>query len=232
MKVGNARVVLNAQPSMPLTQWDQLGQTLLVMSFRTTPELLTLLGNLIQLTELSLWVEHQSTAWQVIDGIQIARVWLNGIPAHLPGADQLVTVQEGVVETLPAGDDKTNSGVYSALDALRNAQRAWALQGNRSHALVKLLLQLSSDSAADASAILQLVRFVQSNGGKGRVQTSTKDALTFQLTDPLGVVAVLAAADASADSVIKVVTVALLSGNSVALGFDSALNAAVQSILK
>jgi acyl-CoA reductase-like NAD-dependent aldehyde dehydrogenase len=230
MKVGNARVVLNAQPSMPLTQWDQLGQTLLVMSFRTTPELLTLLGNLIQLTELSLWVEHQSTAWQVIDGIQIPRVWLNGIPAHLPGADQLVPVQDGAVETLPAGDDKTNSGVYSALDALRNAQRAWALQGNRSHALVKLLLQLSS--AADASAIVQLIRFVQSNGGKGRVQTSTKDALTFQLTDPLGVVAVLAAADASADSVIKVVTVALLSGNTVALSFDSAHNAAVQSILK
>ena len=73
MKKGNARVLINAQPSLPLTQWDRLGQTLLVFSYRTTAELITLLGNLTGLGELALWVEHQAVAWQVISQIQVSK---------------------------------------------------------------------------------------------------------------------------------------------------------------
>jgi len=71
IQVGNARVVFNAQPSLPLAQWDRIGQTLLIMSYRTVPELVTLLGNLASLNELSLWVDHQATAWQVINQTQV-----------------------------------------------------------------------------------------------------------------------------------------------------------------
>lgn len=71
IQVGNARVVFNAQPSLPVAQWERLGQTLLVLSYRTVPELVTLLGNLVGLNELSLWVDHQAAAWQVINQAQV-----------------------------------------------------------------------------------------------------------------------------------------------------------------
>jgi len=65
-------MLINAQPSLPITQWERLGQTLLVLSFRTTTELISLLGNLAGLSELSLWVEHQAVAWQVVSQIQVS----------------------------------------------------------------------------------------------------------------------------------------------------------------
>ena len=65
-------MLINAQPSLPITQWERLGQTLLVLSFRTTTELISLLGNLAGLSELSLWVEHQAVAWQVVSHIQVS----------------------------------------------------------------------------------------------------------------------------------------------------------------
>lgn len=71
LKVGGARVIFDAQPSLPLTQLEQLGQTLLVFSYRSVTELLTLVGNLSGLSEVSLWSENQSVALHVINQIQV-----------------------------------------------------------------------------------------------------------------------------------------------------------------
>ena len=73
MKLGNARIVFDAQPSMPLTQWSQLGQSLLVFSYRSMGELLNLVGNLTGLSEISLWTENQSVALHVTNQIQVLR---------------------------------------------------------------------------------------------------------------------------------------------------------------
>ena len=69
--MGNARVIFNAQPSMPLAQWATLGQTLLVFSYRSAAELLNLLANLTGISEISLWCEQQSVALHIVNQIKV-----------------------------------------------------------------------------------------------------------------------------------------------------------------
>ncbi len=56
---------------MPLTQWAQLGQSLLVFSYRSVGELLNVLGNLTGISDISLWAENQSIALHVTNQIQV-----------------------------------------------------------------------------------------------------------------------------------------------------------------
>ena len=77
MKVGNAQVIFNAQLSLPLTQMDNVGQTLMVLSYRSVSELGSILTNISSLSELSLWVDHQGAAWQIIHQIQVPNLSTN-----------------------------------------------------------------------------------------------------------------------------------------------------------
>ena len=45
---------------------DNAGQTMFVLSYRSVNELATILANISNLSELSLWVDHQGSAWQLI----------------------------------------------------------------------------------------------------------------------------------------------------------------------
>lgn len=73
LNVGNARVIFNAQPSMPITQWGILGQTMLVFSYRSAAELLNVLTNLTGMSEISLWCEQQSVAMHIINQFKVLR---------------------------------------------------------------------------------------------------------------------------------------------------------------
>ena len=262
--MANARIVLNAQPSMPLCQMNVLGQTQLVLFFRTAPELNTLLTTLTSVTEISLWVDSQTAAWQVIENARVRRFWVNGNASHQPGSDELIAVEEGQIQSVPtsSGVDKTNTALFPQLDALRNAQRPWAVQGNKKLLLVKFLMQLMNDSQLSAQKginfthsylilisfiiillyaslvsllgqLLQLVRFVQLASKGLVVENPAKEVLTFDLSDPVGVIAVLADEPSSPISVINLVTLALLKGNaSVVLCSSQLLQPIVQSIVK
>jgi len=131
VKVGNAEVIFNAQLSLPLTQMDNIGQTLLVLSYRSVNELGSILNNISSLSELSLWVDHQGAAWQIIHQTQVQRVWVNGIGSYEPGFNQLIPIQQGVITNKKLQDGATNTELYPQLDTLRVAQRNWSAQGKR-----------------------------------------------------------------------------------------------------
>lgn len=123
------------------------------MSYRSIPEAITLLNNLSGVIELSLWVDHQAAAWQLINQVQVARVWVNGSATYEPGFDQLTRIQH-VASSLPTlPDGKTNAGLYAAMDSLRAAQRSWAGQpaGQKRQLLTKLLKQLLEQDSFQSS---------------------------------------------------------------------------------
>lgn len=232
IKKGNARMLINAQPSLPITQWKRLGQTLLVLSFRTTTELISLLGNLAGLSELSLWVEHQAVAWQVVSHIQVSRVWINGFGNYEPGFDQLVDMQNGQALPETVTDGKTNSSLHATVDGLRTVQKSWAVQSDKSLIMIKLLKQLLGQDPffAKTELLLDLIRIV--HNAKGKVVDSGKNSLTFNLSDPLGAIAVIASEGDQLDCLVRVVTLALLHGNAVMLSTSAALNSAAQNFIK
>jgi len=70
-------VIFNAQLSLPLAQMDNIGQTLLVLSYRSLNELGSILTHISSLSDLSLWVDHQGAAWQIIHQIQVINLIVN-----------------------------------------------------------------------------------------------------------------------------------------------------------
>lgn len=56
---------------MPIAQLERLGQTLLVFTYRSFPELINILNNLRGVTELSMWLEQQSLAWYIVNQVQV-----------------------------------------------------------------------------------------------------------------------------------------------------------------
>lgn len=89
MNVGNARVIFNAQPSMPITQWGILGQTMLVFSYRSAAELLNVLTNLTGMSEISLWCEQQSIAMHIINQFKVLRCRHSNKTNHIITLDGL-----------------------------------------------------------------------------------------------------------------------------------------------
>ncbi|XP_057369530.1 betaine aldehyde dehydrogenase-like [Daphnia carinata] len=219
LTVGNARVVFNAQPSMPLTQWDQLGQTLLVFSYRSAAELLTLLGNLSGISEISLWCEQQSVALHIVNQIQVPRIWVNGFSSYEPGFDHLLPIKESKCEKfIIVEGGKANTSLYPILDGLRSAQRSWAIQGNRNVFVIKFLKQLLVQDSFSTKTDLLLELIIASSRDMGKVAiSSAKRGVVFELTDAVGLVAVVASDGDRLDSLVRIITLALLKGNAIML---------------
>lgn len=225
IQVGNARVVFNAQPSLPLAQWDRIGQTLLIMSYRTVPELVTLLGNLASLNELSLWVDHQATAWQVINQAQTSRIWVNGASIYEPGFDELTSIKliSSKLPTIP--DGKTNVGIYSLLDGLRTAQRSWTSQptDQKRQLILKVLKQLIAQNSSQhqQAELMDLIQVIQRLRDTVS-DASSKSSVVFDLTISLGVIAVIDAGEVDKLSqLIRLILLAVLKGNGVVINSNN-----------
>ena len=78
--------------------------------------------------------------------------------------------------------------------------------------------------------LLELIRTV--NSAKGKVVDSGKNSLTFNLSDPIGAIAVVASEGEQLDSLVRVVTLGLLQGNAIMLSTSTALNSAAQNFIK
>jgi len=221
-KVGNALVVYNAQLSCLLTQMDNAGQTMFVLSYRSVNELATILANISNLSELSLWVDHQGSAWQLIHQTKAQRIWVNGIGNYEPGFDQLIPIQQGCVNTKPFKDGQVNVALYAQIDKLRAAQRNWATQGKRNAILTQFLKQLLTHSSFSlmAGEVFKVMGVVNSTTKGAIVEGSTKNSTIFDLKDAVGLVAILDTFEVNFESVLRVLVIALLNGNAVVLSSD------------
>lgn len=232
LTVGNARVVFDAQPSMPLTQWEKLGQTLLVFSYRSSAELLTLLGNFSGLSEISLWCEQQSVALHIVNQIQVPRIWVNGFASYEPGFDHLLPIKESKREKfIFVEGGKANTSLYPILDGLRSAQRSWASQGNRNVLITKFLKQLLVQDSFSTKTDLLLELITASSRDVGKIAVSSaKRGVVFELTDPVGLIAVIASDGDRLDLLVRIITLALLKGN--ALMLCNVQNTVAQTLVK
>ena len=78
--------------------------------------------------------------------------------------------------------------------------------------------------------LLDLIRTV--HNVKGKLVDSAKNSLTFNLNDPIGVVAVIASEGDQLDCLVRVVILALLQGNAVVLSTSAAINSAALNFAK
>ena len=193
-------------------------------------------------------------------GLQVSRVWINGFGNYEPGFDQLVDMQNGQALPETVTDGKTNSSLHATVDGLRTVQKSWAVQSDKSLIMIKLLKQLLGQDPFFAKTglllqffgfklgkilnvktttsafflwlelLLDLIRIV--HNAKGKVVDSGKNSLTFNLSDPLGAIAVIASEGDQLDCLVRVVTLALLHGNAVMLSTSAALNSAAQNFIK
>nr|CAH0109071.1 unnamed protein product [Daphnia galeata] len=219
LNVGNARVIFNAQPSMPLAQWATLGQTLLVFSYRSAAELLNLLANLTGISEISLWCEQQSVALHIVNQIKIPRIWVNGFASYEPGFDHLLPVKESKLKNVATVEDgKPNTTLFPILDSLHSTQRSWAGQGNRSVLVTKFLKQLLTQESfiTKTDLLLELITTISRDTGKVAT-SSAKRGVILDLADPVGVIALIASDSDRLDSLIRIIALALLKGNAVML---------------
>jgi len=191
-------------------------------------------------------------------GLQVSRVWINGFGNYEPGFDQLVDMQNGQALPQTVTDGKTNSSLHAIVDGLRTVQKSWAVQSDKSLIMIKVLKQLLGQDPFFAKTglllhffgfklgkmlnsfnkriflwlelLLDLIRIVHNT--KGKVVDSGKNSLTFNLSDPLGAIAVIASEGDQLDCLVRVVTLALLHGNAVMLSTSAALNSAAQNFIK
>jgi len=219
VKVGNAQVIFNAQLSLPLAQMDNIGQTLLVLSYRSLNELGSILTHISSLSDLSLWVDHQGAAWQIIHQIQVQRIWVNGIGSYEPGFNQLIPIQQGVITNKKFQDGATNAELYPQLDALRLAQRNWSAQGKKNLMLTQFLKLLAVHPlfCSIQESLFELINVVHSINKGNVIEGFTKNSTVFDLKDPIGILAMVMNIDANMKSLLSVLVVALLHGNAVVL---------------
>lgn len=233
MKVGNAQVIFNAQLSLPLTQMDNVGQTLMVLSYRSVSELGSILTNISSLSELSLWVDHQGAAWQIIHQIQVQRVWVNGIGSYEPGFNQLIPIQQGVAANNKFQDEAANAELYPQLDALRVAQRNWSAQGKKNLVLTQFLklLAVHPHFSAIQGPLFELVKIVNSTSKGNVVEGFTKNSTVFDLKDAVGLLAMVIDIDTNLESMLSIMVVALLHGNAIIVSNQSE-SSSISEIIK
>ncbi|XP_046456793.1 uncharacterized protein LOC124203933 [Daphnia pulex] len=234
LNVGNARVIFNAQPSMPITQWGILGQTMLVFSYRSAAELLNVLTNLTGMSEISLWCEQQSIAMHIINQFKVPRIWVNGFASYEPGFDHLLPVKDSKLNNVSSfGDGKPNATLLPILDSLRLTQRSWAGQGNRNVLVTKFLKQLLTQEPLITKTDLLLELITAISRDTGKVATSAaKRGVIFDLADPVGVIALIASDSDRLDSLIRIITFALLKGNAIMLLNVHSTSAIAMNLLK